>query len=236
MSSRNAEALYRAHQRIFQRRIDSAKTIIDRALVKSEHGFVSFSGGKDSTVLADLVRRRAPDIPCIWSDDEWWMPETGEYMDRMRAAGMNLLQIRTKTRHTEWWKINGPETDLQRFAKKQDIDLVFLGLRTEESKQRSLTLFRQGPLALEKDGFWHCNPLWDWTWQDIWAYILSRNLDYNRAYDKLDDLGVPPERQRIGPLAVDRVLGFGQIAILKRGWPDLYDRFVAEHPEAGTYQ
>jgi hypothetical protein len=27
----------------------------------------------------------------------------------------------------------------------------------------------------------------------------------------------------------------GQLAILKRGWPALYNRFAAAHPEAASY-
>ena len=82
---------------------------------------------------------------------------------------------------------------------------------------------------------WHCNPIHDWTWRDVWAYIVSQGLGYNRAYDRLEEMGIEPERQRIGPLAVERALGYGQVAILKRGWPELYNRFVAAHPEASQY-
>ena len=69
----------------------------------------------------------------------------------------------------------------------------------------------------------------------MWAYIVSTDLDYNKAYDRLEQLGVDPEHQRIGPLATKSVLRYGQLAILKRGWPDLFNRFAAAHPEALNY-
>ena len=51
----------------------------------------------------------------------------------------------------------------------------------------------------------------------------------------MSEIGVPLEQQRIGPLAVDSVLGYGQLAILKRGWPDVFNRYAARHPEARNY-
>jgi len=74
-----------------------------------------------------------------------------------------------------------------------------------------------------------------WSTLDIWAYIFSRNLPYNHAYNKMDEMGIDLERQRIGPFAVERVLGYGQLQILKRGWPDLYNQFVAQYPEMRAY-
>jgi 3'-phosphoadenosine 5'-phosphosulfate sulfotransferase (PAPS reductase)/FAD synthetase len=93
-----------------------------------------------------------------------------------------------------------------------------------------------GPLFFaQSDQFWHCNPIHQWSWKDVWAYIYSNEVDYNRAYDRLDEIGVEPEHQRIGPLAVERVLSFGQLVILKRGWPDLYNKFCDKYPEARLY-
>jgi 3'-phosphoadenosine 5'-phosphosulfate sulfotransferase (PAPS reductase)/FAD synthetase len=116
------------------------------------------------------------------------------------------------------------------------LDTVLLGLRQEESAIRRMHLRKFGPLFYsESDKSWHCNPIHDWTWLDVWAYIISNHLDYNRAYDRLEEIGVAPEHQRVGPLAVEQVLGYGQMAILKRGWPELFNRFASEHPEAREY-
>lgn len=82
---------------------------------------------------------------------------------------------------------------------------------------------------------WHCNPLAWWTTRDIWTYIQAYDVPYNAAYDVLDRLGVDLDRQRIGPLANHRVLQFGQLAVLKAGWPSLYNEFAARYPEARNY-
>ena len=215
---------------------DRARGIVARAVEDDRQPYVAFSGGKDSTVVFDLVRELIPDVPAVWSDDEWYLPETGEYMNRLRAAGINLHHIRTNDEHAPWLTVTGDWDGIPHYAAQQDWDTVFLGLRQEESRDRRVHLRRFGPLFFaQSDDFWHCNPIHDWTWRDVWAHIVSRGIDYNRAYDVLEAIGVPPERQRVGPLAVDRVLGYGQLAILKRGWPEIFNRFAAAFPEARNY-
>jgi len=216
--------------------VKRARRLVELALEMGCVPHVAFSGGKDSTVVLELVREQYPTVPAVWSDDEWYLPETGEYMKRIQAGGVDLHHIRTNAWHTDWFQIKGDWSGIQQYAKVHDWGLTFLGLRQEESAARRLHLRTSGPLFFaQSDDLWHCNPIHDWTWHDVWAYIVDNGLDYNRAYDRLAEIGVPPERQRIGPLAVERVLGYGQIAILKRGWPDLFNRFAAEFPEVRAY-
>ena len=42
--------------------------------------YVSFSGGKDSTVLLDLVRRIYPDVPAVFIDTGLEYPELREFV------------------------------------------------------------------------------------------------------------------------------------------------------------
>ena len=222
---------------MFQNKVDNARKIIRSAFaIDGIRAYVSLSGGKDSTVVYDLVRQYLPSIPAVWSDDEWWLPETIMYIDRLRGSGLDVRQIRTTVIHTDWFEIAGDYDGIPGYAKQQDWNLVFLGLREEESNVRRMHLRTLGPLFNSRsDRFWHCNPIYNWTWRDIWAYIVSTGIDYNRAYDRLEEIGVEPEYQRIGPFAVDKVLGYGQLVILKKGWPDMYNKFCQAHPEARLY-
>lgn len=113
---------------------------------------------------------------------------------------------------------------------------VFLGLRADESGDRKAHLRNLGTLyRAQKTGKWHCNPVAWWSVEDVWAYILSNGIDCNAAYDRLDEMGIAPRDQRIGPLVVERVVGRGQIAILRRGWPAIYRDLASRFPEAATY-
>jgi len=53
-------------------------------------------------------------------------------------------------------------------------------------------LFRGVSYALLINGKW-CGL----AVEDIWAYIVSKGIEYNRAYDKLTELGVPLKQQRV---------------------------------------
>ncbi len=233
---RNEIAALHAKSKCFQYKLACARKIIKEAVSKTNQAYVALSGGKDSTVVYGLLCEYLANPPAVWSDDEWWLPETKQYIERLQASGLDVRQIRTNAHHTEWFEISGDYNGIPDYARRQEWELCFLGLRQEESKMRKIHLRKYGPLYFAKsDGFWHCNPIHQWTWRDVWAYIISNGLDYNRAYDRLEEIGVEPEYQRIGPFAVERALNYGQLAILKRGWPDLFNRFASKHPEARLY-
>ncbi len=66
------------------------------------------------------------------------------------------------------------------YLKDNKIDLNFLGLRREESCRRS----NRCRNLIEKAS--PCNnafPLKDWSWRDIWAYIILHQIPYPQAYD-----------------------------------------------------
>ncbi len=110
-----------------------------------------------------------------------------------------------------------------------------MGLRAEESKRREWQIKKCGRLFKRNNGKWQCYPLADWKTHHIWQYIREHNLDYNKAYDVMSRIGVPLERQRIAEFEIDSVMGFGTLAILQRGWPDLFNRYQAIKPNVRNY-
>jgi 3'-phosphoadenosine 5'-phosphosulfate sulfotransferase (PAPS reductase)/FAD synthetase len=62
--------------------------LLDRiATHLDEHdGFVSWSGGKDSTVVVDLARQVDPHIPVVFFDSGLQFPETIQYLENLAAA------------------------------------------------------------------------------------------------------------------------------------------------------
>lgn len=234
MSTRQI-ALLHSKIKTFHFRLQQARAVVKKALDLDLKPYVAFSGGIDSTVVFHLVKEQKPDIIGIWSDDEWYLPETGDYIKRMQQCN-DIHHIRTNAYHAEWFSVNGDWDGIPDYARSMDMQMVFLGLRQDENSYRRVHLRKFGNLFFAQvDDTWHCNPIHNWSRLDVWAYLHSHNLDYNRAYDRLDEIGIPMNRQRIGPLAQRRVLGYGQLAILKRGWPELFNEFAAEHPEARLY-
>lgn len=227
-AGRRLAALAHAMTRRFERKAESARAVVREAMSKGP-AYVALSGGKDSTAVLALVREANPDVPAVWADDVFFLPETAEYM----AGVPGLRRIQTNARHCDWFTTLGEWDGIPDYARSQDWYVTFLGLRMGENARRRQHLRHRGPLFFcQEDDFWHANPIWDWSALDVWAFIHTWGVEYNRAYDRLEQIGVPLERQRIGPYACERALGQGQLAILRRGWPDEFRRFCDAHPEA----
>lgn len=60
----------------------------------SEQVDISFSGGKDSTVLSSLVCSLKPDILHLFSDTGCEYPETLSFVEDERQRGKNIVPVR----------------------------------------------------------------------------------------------------------------------------------------------
>ena len=194
-----------------------------------------------------LARSIAPALPAQHSARHFILPETRAYLDRIDnlrfvgyrgAADADFGQSweSAEQARSEYPELKWLTEDRDIRVRGADEDGVFLGLRADENTYRRKHLRTQGRLFCNSEtGKWQSNPVAFWSVWDVWAYIYSHDLDYSAAYDRLTDIGVDVDLQRTGPLAVERALGMGQLAWLKRGWPDLFNRYAAIHPEARAY-
>jgi len=216
-------ALLRARTEGFEHKLAVARREVRRALEIGGVWAVSFSGGKDSTALLGLVHERAPRAPVVWSDEGLELPQTLEFVERTRARVAEFHHQAS----SQWWPLYPAEDRAPELVGKAALREregwagYFIGLRADESRRRRLHLRTHGVLCQVRGGEWHCCPLAWWSALDVWAYILSEGLDYNRAYDRLDDLGVPLERQRLGPMLDERAVDGGSLEALRAGWPEL---------------
>ncbi|MHA4985893.1 phosphoadenosine phosphosulfate reductase domain-containing protein [Cetobacterium somerae] len=160
---------------------------------------VSFSGGKDSTVVSHLVRLALnnPSILHIFGDTTLELPKSYEYVKRFqennpftpffeeRNEENNFFEMcqeigppsRVKTWCCSIFKTGPMGTTIANFDENI---LTFLGLRRSESLSRSkYKKVSQSPKILKQ---MVASPIIDWTDLDVWLYILSENLDFNDSY------------------------------------------------------
>lgn len=189
---------YRLHAKlpVYRRHVQAAKEIIMGCLQHVNRPYVAFSCGKDSSVLAHLVLQFAPDAPLrfLSSGETRLLHNVDDVLDYYRERGADIQEINIDRVFSEEWK----ETTWteQRKAGRHDLELlndrsfdcVFMGLRMEESRARSISLKQNQTPGLppfcyryvrgKRLNMIRCCPLASWTTKDVGAYIVEHNLPY----------------------------------------------------------
>lgn len=164
--------------------------------------FVSFSGGKDSTVTSDLVTRALsnPKIMHIFGDTTLEMPYTYEYVKRFKQKHPKTPLISARNKEKDFktlCKLVGPPSRVMRwcctvfktgtiqkrikslYRDKKQI-LTFYGIRRSESANRSKYEREAESPKITKQRI--VSPIIDWMDFDVWLYLLTTGIDFNEAY------------------------------------------------------
>lgn len=183
---------------------------------------VSFSGGKDSTVVSDLVRRALgrSDVLHVFGDTTLEDENTYAYVREFREQNPLVPFFEARAEHDfhELVEEIGPPSRVMRWCctifKAGPINnllqsmgdqkvLTFYGIRRDESARRSRyhQLSWNDPdrvgtvVKVDQDDELNGvtvgakigqqitgSPIIDWTEFDVWAYILSHGLLFNKSY------------------------------------------------------
>ena len=163
---------------------------------------VSFSGGKDSTVISDLVCKALPDkkIIHIFSDTTLETDSTYEYVERLKQNKQIDLHIARNNDNNffEMAKKIGPPTMAGRWCcymfktgalnrKMNEIFngrvLTFYGVRRSESATRAnYNRVEEKTESVKIANQRSSAPILYWTDLEVWLYILSNKIDFNIAY------------------------------------------------------
>lgn len=161
--------------------------------------FISFSGGKDSTVTSDLVARAfaSNKIIHIFGDTTLEFPLTYDYRERFAKTHTVLRaknheknfedlceQIGPPSRVMRWcctvFKTGAITKTLSQVFKDKTNVLTFYGIRKSESTSRSkYDRESESPKITMQTVV---SPIIDWIDFDVWLYILSTGIDFNEAY------------------------------------------------------
>lgn len=185
---------------------DEAFAFIQSAAEKYPHESIvlSFSGGKDSTVTADLAARALsdPSLVHIFGDTTLEFPLTMEYAQRFRKNNPKAIFKVAKNKEQNFYKVcedigpparmlrwccsmfkTGPITRvLNSMYRDRDI-LTFYGIRKCESVSRSkYNRIEDNAEAVKIQKQKVASPIFYWKDIDIWLYILGEQIDFNDAY------------------------------------------------------
>lgn len=169
----------------------------------------SFSGGKDSQVVLDLVSRVVPaeDFVVIYSDTGYELPPSLElykvteqhykekypglkfYIAKNHDSVLNYWEkLGTPSRIHRWCCAIMKSAPLSRLLKeitgldKQPKVMLFDGVRAEESASRS-SRARIGK-NVKHNNMINVRPILEWNALEVYLYLLLHNLPYNQAYRK----------------------------------------------------
>lgn len=241
--------MYQAHARlpIFRRHVDEAKWTLEEFLAQCQAPYVSFSGGKDSTaVLILLSQMGLLDIPIATQSDDLDFPDMGAHCRNV----VEQLGFRDYTHARSALEVAAQlaagneqlqETffyDLNAFAMERQRTGCIMGLRAEESWQRRRLIRKFGSIyeRARKGGEGKelcCLPLHNWSGEDVFALILTTETPYMHVYDK-DDERMPHEI-RFSWMVNPQFFNRGDVAYLRRYYPDHYNRLASRAPELARY-
>lgn len=168
-----------------------------------EQLLISFSGGKDSTVVADLVKR-ALSNPClahIYGDTTLEFPLSYEYVARYKKDNPRTIIKVAKNKEQNFYDVcedigpparmmrwcctmfkTGPITRAINSLFRDKKILTFYGIRKSESISRSKydRVADGADVKIQKQKV--ASPIFYWSDLDIWLYLFSNEVDFNDAY------------------------------------------------------
>lgn len=221
------------------------KQNISKMLKKCDNPYIAFSCGKDSSVLADMVLSIDNTIPLrfISSGETRILHNVDDiiayFKNKYSAKVEEIIFDRV---WSEEWK--HATFDEQRKAGRRDIqninnDLytgVFMGLRKQESRGRSISLIVHNSYDLPRymykysdKNYYRMCPLADWKTEDIGAYIINNNIPVLDWYKKFGY-----EARTTARLTGDSVRQ-NSIAYIKMNNPAGYQKLVERFPELSIY-
>lgn len=167
---------------------------------------VAFSGGKDSAVLLDLVKRALPkkSFVVIFGDTGMEFPDTYVAVQKTKEAckkdGTPFYVSRSHFDPHDSWKIFGPPARVLRWCcsvhksapqtlklreitgKSDYVGMDFVGVRKHESVARSEYQYEN--YGKKQKGQYSFNAILEWTSAEVWLYIFAKNIYVNEAYKK----------------------------------------------------
>ncbi len=167
---------------------------------------VAFSGGKDSIVLLELVKKALPrsSFVVVFGDTGMEFPDTYDVIDKLeeqcRSDGIEFYRAASHLKPEESWRLFGPPSRVLRWCcsvhksapqtlklrevlgKNDYVGIDFVGVRAHESTVRADYDYEN--YSKKQKGQYSHNSILEWTSAEVWLYIYAHGLVINEAYKK----------------------------------------------------
>jgi len=181
---------------------------------------VRFSGGKDSIVTYDIVRKSAVNYTVHYNFTTIDPPEVSRFILQYYPE---VKWIRPKKTFYQYLLKIGLPTKVKRWCcgklkhrvhPKDCSRHIIVGIRSEESPKRA----QRGMISYNPDSrtMQYC-PIYHFREDEIWEYIELNNLSYPSLYDE--------GFSRIGCVVCPFICRTGALQRHKQRWPQIYKRF-----------
>ncbi|XP_050087737.1 FAD synthase-like [Anopheles aquasalis] len=160
-------------------RLEESLKILQQALsmFRPEELFLSFNGGKDCTVLLDIIhsmnRKEAKRIKCIYVRPLNPFSEIEEFVEVCRSHyGITIATVS-----------GGIKAALETICQEDSqLRACIMGSRKTDPYCERLEPFKETDPGWPK--LMRINPLLEWSCDDIWSYIRDHNVPYCTLYDQ----------------------------------------------------
>ena len=167
---------------------------------------VAFSGGKDSCVLFDLVKKALPksSFVVVFGDTGMEFSDTYDIIEKTQKQCVEeeipFYIAKSNLDPKQSWEMFGPPSRVLRWCcsvhkstpqtlklrkiigKNDIIGLDFVGIRAHESVTRST--YKYENYSVKQKGQFSHNSILEWTSAEIWLYIYANKVLINETYKK----------------------------------------------------